>query len=350
MASVLSTSTINSLVNSFSNNEYTKFIAPLNIVVDKYTKLSSVYSDFTTKLDALKSNLSNLKLTNTDSVFSVNTTTSSNTGFVSSTASNLASLGSYSFRVNQIAKSDIAISKDLTSATTNAITGTHSFQIKTGDGSGGEFISNVDVAFTSSETNQTVMQKIADAINSDQAVVLSNQKTASTSYTGGATSFVLDLNGTQTTISANGGGTYEDLVNELVTNINANVSGVTAKKILDSPSTGDVKLQLTVNDNSNYISISHSTGFDVVSDLGIGITKEKGAAGIVTASSFSPTTTTSQLSITSKNTGVDYRITNLSDFGSSTALNGIGLNLGTVRTNFDQSTSPDTSGFLYSLL
>ena len=348
MASVLSTSTIDSLITSYENNEYNKIIEPLNTTVDKYTKLSSVYTDFTTKLDALKSTLANLKLTNTDSLFSVNSTTSSNTSFVSATASNLASLGTYDIRVDQIAKSDIAISQDLTSATANAITGTHSFQIKTGDGSGGEFLSNVDVTFTSSETNQTVIQKIADAVNADQAVVSSNQKTAASSYSGGATSFVLDLNGTQTTISATGGGTYEQLVDELVANINTNVSGVTAKKILDSPSPGDVKLQLTVNDKSNYISITHSTGFDIVTDLGIGVTKEKGAGGIVTASSFSPTTTTSQLSLTSKDTGVDYRIKDLSDSSGSTALNSIGLNLGTTRTAFNQTTNPDTSGFLYS--
>ena len=345
---VLSTSSINSLVSSYTLSETDKIVTPLQNKKSRYENLSSSYSTFSSKLSALKSVLTNLKLTGTDSLFAAKSPTTSNSSFVTASASSSATKGAYNVRINQLAKSDIAMSTDMTSATTNSITGTHNFIIKTGDGSTGEYVSNVEVTFTSSETNQTVMEKIADAINSDKAVVESSAKTASSSYSGGASSFVINLNGTETTISVTGGGTYEQLIDEIVSSVNSNVDGVTAEKVLDSPNSGDVKLKLTVDDSSNYISISNSSGFDLVSDLNISVTKEKGASGIVTASAFSPTTSTSQLSITSKETGVDYRIKDLSDSGSSTALAAVGLNLGTTRTVFDQSTSPDTAGFLYA--
>ncbi len=251
-------------------------------------------------------------------------------------------------RVNQLAKNDVLLSQDSASSASNALTGTHTFTLKTGDGTNPDFTSNVEVTFSGSETNQTVMEKIRDAINSDKATVDSSTKSASASYTGGASTFTIDLNGTETSISVNGGGTYEDLIDEIAAKINSDVSGVSAEKVLDSPNPGDVSLKLTVNDSKNYISITNTSGFDVVNDLGIGVVKEKGASGLVTASSFSPASGYTQLSLTSKQTGADYRIKELSDSGSSSALSSVGLNIGTSRPAFDQSTSPDTAGFLYS--
>lgn len=342
---ILSTSTINSLVSSYTVNETDKYVTPLQNRKSKYSNLSSAYAAFSSKLSALKSLLTNLKLTGSDSLFRTKSATTSDSSFVTATASSSASIGAYSLRVNQLAKNDIVISNDLTSSDASALSGTHSFSIKTGDGDSGEFVSNVEVTFDSSETNETIMEKIADAINSDKAVVQSDTKTASSSYSGGASSFVIDLNGTETTISVNGGGTYEDMIDEIVNSINDNIDGLTAEKVLDS---GNVSLKLTVENSSDYISISNSTGFDLVSDLNIGVTQEKGASGLVTASSFSPTGSKSQFSITSKETGVGYRITDLSDGGGSGALAALGLNLGTARTAYDQSSDPDTAGFLYS--
>jgi len=342
---ILSTSTIDSLVSSYATNESQKYITPLQTKKSKYSNLSTAYGTFSSKLRSLKALLTNLKLTGSDSLFQTKAATTSNSSFVSASAASSASIGAYSFRVDQLAKNDIAISNDFTASDTNGLTGTHSFSIKTGDGSGGEFVSNVEVTFSGSETNATVMEKISDAINSDKAVVQSDSKTASSTYSGGASSFVIDLNGTETTISVNGGGTYEDLIDEIAGSITENIDGVTAEKVVDS---GNVSLKLTVDNSSDYISISHSTGFDLATDLSISVTQEKGASGIVTASSFSPTSTKSQLSITSKETGVGYRITELSDGGGSSALDSIGLNLGTTRTAYNQSTDPDTSGFLYS--
>ena len=345
---ILSTSYITALVNSYITNQTNQIITPISTRQTRYQNLSSAYSTFSSKLNALQTLLSDFKVTDSTSLFNTKAGTSSNSDFIATTVNNSASIGAYNMRVSQLAKNDVLVSQDLLSATSNAITGTHTFTLTAGDGTNPDFTSHVDVTFSGSETNQTVMEKIRDAINSDKAVVQSNTKTASSSYTGGASSFTIDLNGTETTIAVNGGGTYEDLVDEIAAKINSTVSGVSAEKVLDSPNPGDVSLKLTVSDSKNYISISNTSGFDVVSDLGIGVTKEKAASGMVTASSFSPASGYSQFSLTSKNTGVDYRIKDLSDSGSSTALSSIGLNIGSSRPAFDQSTSPDTAGYLYS--
>jgi flagellar hook-associated protein 2 len=348
ISSVLTTSNIDSLVNSYISNETDKSITPITTRKTRYQNLSSAYATFSSKLSTLKTMLASFQINDTSSLFNAKSAASSNNDFVTASADNSASIGAFSLRVDQLAKNDVLLSQDLSSSSANAISGTHEFTIQSGDENGNIYTSNVEVTFSSSETNQTVMQKVRDAVNSDKAVVQSNVKTGTDSYSGGASSFVIDLNGTQTTISVNGGGTYSDLIDEIISQINSNVSGVAAEKVVDSPNPGDVQLKLTVTNSSDYISISNSSGFDLVSDLGIGATKEKGASGMVTASVFTPSTGNTQFSLTSKKTGVDYRIQNISDTGSYTALSSIGLNLGSSRPAFDQSTTPDTAGYLYS--
>jgi len=345
---ILTTSSINSLITSYIANENEKLITPITKRVSKYQSLSSVYSILSSKLDKFKSLLTNLRSTESSSLFNAKSAASSNTSFITASAGNSASVGAYGIRVNQLAKNDLLVSQELSSTLANAVTGTQYFTVKTGDGSGGEYISNIEVALTGTETNQTVMEKIRDAINADKAVVSSSSMSTSSSYSGGTSTFKINLNGTEKSITVNGGGTYEDLIDELVSKINTDVSGVTAEKVVDSPNPGDVKLKLTVGDASKYISITHESGFDLVSDLNIGVTKEKGASGIVTASVLSPISGFSQFTLTTKETGVDFRIKELSDNSTYSALSSIGLNLGSNRPTFNQSTDPDTTGYVYS--
>lgn len=347
MSDILTTSYITSLVNSYIQTETTKSITPLQDRKTKYSNLSTAFGTLSTKLDSLKSFLSDFKLTGTSSTFASKLADSTDSSFISATADSTAVDGTYSLRVNQLAKSDTLISSDYTSGDSNAITGTHSFVIKTGDGEGGQYYSTINVDFSSGETNKTVMQKIRDAINADKAEITSNSYQTSASYTGGTATFQIDLGGTTTEITVNGGGTYEDLIDEVVGQISDNVGGVTAEKVVDS-STGDVSLKLIPTDSSKYISISNVSGYDLVSDLNIGVTKEMGASGLVNASVFSADTSTSQLSLTAKQTGLDYRLEEISDSSGSSALSSIGLNIGTSRPAFDQSQSPDTAGFLYT--
>lgn len=348
--SILTTSGIASLVNAYQVQQTSLFVTPLQSMQTKYQNLSSAYSTLSSKISTLVSGLSSFTATDTSSVFAAIAAQSSNTNFVTASATNSASAGNYSMRVDQLAKSDLVVSQNLTSATANSITGTHTFQITTGSASG-DLTSNVSVTFGSGETNQTVMQKIADAVNSNQAIVTSNSLAPSSTYSGAASTLSFDVGGTTTSVSVNSGGsgsqTNDQLLNELVQNINSNVSGVSAQVITDPNNSSNEMLQITVTDTSKSLSISDSSG-TLAADLGITTTNLVGASGVVTASAFSPTTGSSQLSITSKNTGLDYIIKDLTDTSGGTALSSVGLNLGTSRPTFDQSTSPNTAGYIYS--
>ncbi|MHB8578577.1 MAG: flagellar filament capping protein FliD [Ignavibacteriaceae bacterium] len=349
MSGILSSSTISSLVQSYISNETNISITPLQNQVQNYQNVVSSYGTLSTNLSALNTELATLQVSDNSSVFASKTATSSNSTFVTATASGAASIGVASIRVNQLAQNDTAISENLTSATANAITGTHHFVINAGDGNGGQTNSDVYVTFGTSETNQTVMQKIANAINSSQAVVTSASKLATAAYSGGAAAIAVNLNGTTTTLNLNSGdSTYDQVLNDIASQINSSVSGVSAKVIADPNISGNEMLKMTVTNNSNYISISNASGYNIVGDLGIAATEEKSAAGTLTGSVFTPSSGQSQLSLTAAQTGLDYRIMNMSDVSGSTALSSVGLNLGTSRPVFSQSTSPNTAGFIYA--
>ncbi len=348
--SILTTSGIDSLVSAYQSQQTSLFVAPLQTIQTKYQNLSTTYSSLSSKVSTLISGLSGFTATDSSSVFAAIAASSSNTNFVTATATNAASIGNFSLRVEQLAKSDIAVSQNLTSSTANSITGTHNFQITTGSPTG-DVTSNISVTFGTGETNQTVMQKISDAINSNQAVVTSGSLDPAANYSGAASSLTFNVGGTATTVSVNAGGsgsqTNDQLLSELVQNINANVTGVSAQKITDPNNSANEMLQITVTDNSKSISISDASG-TLASDLGITTSNLIGASGAVSASAFTPSSNLSQLSLTSKNTGLDYIIKNISDSSGSSALSSIGFNLGSSRPTFDQSTAPNTAGYVYS--
>lgn len=340
-------SQIDTLVAQYTQQESNDKVVPLQNNQKRYQSISDGYDTLSTKLTDLQSTVNTMQQTGADSVFADKTATSSNKDFVTATATSAASASGYQIRVNQLAKSDVVVSQDPTSATASTLTGTQTFDIAAGGGTAGQLISHVTVTFGASETNLTAMQKIASAINSNQAVVTSTAKTDTTAYTGGPSTFTVNLNGTSTDITVNGGSTYGALMDEMVTNITQKISGVTVQKLTNSPSAGQDQLQLTVKNTSNYISITAKSGYDVATDLGIGVTNLVGAAGIVTGSVFSPTSTTTQLSLSAAKTGLDYRVENLADTNGGTSLASVGLNLGTTRPSFSQSVEPNTPGFIY---
>lgn len=344
----LTTSGINNLIDTYKTNEQSKRITPLTTRKTRYENINSAYSTLSSKLDSLKTILTELKSNSSTSVFYSKAATSSNTNFVTVSTSSGAVDGIHSIRVNQLAKNDSVLSIDLSSSAASTVItspGTHEFTIKAGDGSGGEFISKVSVTFESGDftngqiLNSTLMQKIQNAINTDQAIVTSASVTGSTASSG---SFVIDLNGTETVINYSAG-TYSDVIDSIVSQVNS-ISGLTAEKIING---SNYQLKITVNDSSKYITIKNDTG-TLLSELGINVTKEKGASGLVSASVFSPVTGYSQLSISSKNSGYDYRLTELSETGSNYALSSVGLNLGTNRQAFVQNSGADTPGYIYT--
>lgn len=343
---LLTTSGINSLVSNFITSESSKRLTPLNTRKTRYQDLDSAYTTINTKISSFTSLLSSLKGTGTSSAFINKAAASSNTNFVNVTADSTAISGSQSLRVTQLAKSDLVLSPDLTSSdisTDITAAGTHTFVITSGDGEGGTFTSSVSVTFDAADftngtiTNKKVMEKIQSAVNSDKAVVTSNSLTGSSASAG---SFSLNLNGTATTINYTAG-TYSDIFDSIVTQINT-LSGITAEKVING---SNYQLKITVTDSSKYITLSGDTS-NLLTEMGVSVTKEKGASGLVSASTFSPVTLQSQFSLTAKQSGYDNRILSLTDSGTDKALTSIGLNLGSTRQSFVQNAGLDTPGYV----
>ena len=345
---ILSTTMINDLIYNYKSVEVNKRLSSIQTKKNKFSTLSSTLTDISSKVSNLISSLSSLKTITSSSIFNAKSASSSKESLITASAENTAITGSYEIFVNQLAKNDMLISKDLTSSTVLGTTGTHTFTINTGDGSNSDYSSTVSVELDGTETNLSLMQKISDAINTDYAEVSSDVKTAAGSYSGGASTVKIDVGGTEYSVSVNGGGTYEELIDELVQQINTNVDGISAQKIVDDPSVGDVRLQLVTENSDDYVSISHESGFDLTADLGIAVEKEIGASAVVSASSFTPSSDKVQFSLTSNHSGLDYRIKSISDDTGSSVLSLLGLNIGSSRPSFDQTGDPDTAGFVYA--
>ncbi len=345
---ILSTSSINSLIDNYIYSEEQKSVVPLQDRKTRYSNISTGYTNLTSKLDQLSTLLEDLKETGSGSTFRTKGASSSNEDLISATSSSSASSGSFTLKVGQLAKSDIALSQDFNASDTNALTGTHTFQIKTGDGEGGEFVSNVEVEFEAGETNDTALEKIKDAINSDKAIVNSAELDSSTLFTGSG-EFVIDIEDTETTIEYDySNQSWDTVIDDLVDQINTDVDGVTASKVVDG---SNVSLKIEVNNRSDYITIDSSTDTGSLlggANLDLNVIQEKSSAGLVTASQFDPTSATTQLSLTAVESGLDYRITDISDTNGGTALGAFGLNLGSSRPTYDQTPDPDTAGFIYA--
>ena len=345
---ILTTSSINSLITSYINSQTSQLITPLENKKSQYSSISSVYSTMSSKLSTLKSLMDNFRTTDNDSIFNSKTVKSSNSDIVNAFVTGDASVGSFSLRVNQLAKSDLLLSTLFNSDDTTSLDGTQTFSIKTGDGSGGEYNSNVEVDLSASDSYQTAIEKVRDAINSDKAIVNSDQKNINDSYTGGDSTIKFNIGGTETSVEITGGGTYQDMMDELISKINGNVSGLKAEKVVDPNDPNNIQLKLTLTDSSKYLSISQESGFDLVSDLNVAADNEKAASSVINASAISPDNGSMRLSLTSNQSGLDYRITNLSDTNGSSVLDMLGLNLAASRPQYDDANNPSAAGYLYS--
>ncbi|NCS89351.1 MAG: hypothetical protein GW789_11505, partial [Ignavibacteria bacterium] len=258
MADYLSTSSVDSLVKSYKSTQYNRRIYPMEVRKQRFSTLSSGWGDLKTKLTALKTTASDFKTATDSSLFFTRSVSVSNESVLTATASSNSPQSSYTMRVNQLAKSDLIVSQTQTSDTAvTTMAGTHTIQIGSG-----AYTSNVDVELTGAETNETIMEKLSLAINADKAVSLSDSFDPNATFTGTG-SFTVKINDTTDTISYDYGTTsktYGEVMDDLVTNINTNVNGVLAEKIVDDI-TGFVSLQLTVEDSSDSITVAGTSGF-----------------------------------------------------------------------------------------
>ncbi len=334
---------INTLVQQFMTSEVTKRVEPLNTKVTSYGALSSAWTALGSAVDSFKSAAYDLQSTSSDTYFGAKAATSTNSAFVTATATKDASIAAFTMRVNQLAKNDIAVSNSMASATavTN-MAGKHTLQFTNGD-----YTSKVDVTLTDSETNATVMQKISDAVNGSKAIVNSAAMDASSIYTGSG-SFKINLNGTDTAIDYDysGGKTYAEVIDDMATKINAAVPGVTAEKIVDG---SNVNLRLTVGNSSQYISIDQTSDTGTLlnsSNFNMSATKIKAASGIVSTAVFTPSSGNSKLSLTSKTSGYDNRL-QMTD-ASGSALSFLGLDSGVLSAHTKMA-DDNSAGFVYTV-
>lgn len=336
---ILSTSGINQFINSYTVSEQNKRVQPLETRKTKYNQLNTAWSDLSSKLSSLQSVISDLKVSTSSSIFNSRKSSFPTNDFLSATASKNASVSSYTLRVNQLAKSDLALSQTMVSDTSvSSMSGTHTVQFTSGDYTG-----TVDIELTGSETNESIMEKISSAITDDEAVVDSSALTATDTYTGSG-DFIVNINGTETTISYDyTNQSYDTVIDDLVSQINDNTSGVIAEKVVNG---SDVSLKLTVSDKEQYITINQSddTG-NILSTLGIDVQGEKSVSDLVTTSVFAPTTGNSKLSFTAKESGYDNRLI-MSDV-SGTALDFLGLTSAIISSR-TQIATDDEAGFMYS--
>jgi flagellar hook-associated protein 2 len=346
---LLTVNGVNSFVDDYRASETKKQVDPLTKKKKLNDDLTTAYTELTTKLAELKNISYTMKLQDTSSAFLLKKAVSSNTNFVDLTATSAAVTSSQSLRVNQLAKNDLVISQDLDSTAASATIvapGTHNMVFTAGDGKGGTFTSHVSVTFEASDftlgtiSNANVIAKIQSAINGNKEVVLSNSVNGTTASGG---SFNLNLNGTVTAINYSAGN-YTDVIDSIVTSINK-LNGIQAEKV--DGGSGNYSLKLTVTDSSKYLTIDGDTS-GLLSELGISVNNEMGASGLLSAATFSPDSSLSQLSIAAKKSGIGFKLLSISDT-TGNALASVGLNLGGTRTSFIQNTSgTDTPGFVYA--
>lgn len=77
---------IDSLVTQFTQSETNSKVTPLQNKLQQYTNLTNAYDTLSTKLTDFQSSLKNLQSTGTDDVFAAKACTSSDSSFVTATA------------------------------------------------------------------------------------------------------------------------------------------------------------------------------------------------------------------------------------------------------------------------
>ena len=359
----LTTSGINSFINSFKSRETSRRVTPLTDRRQQFERLSTGYTTLASKIDELKKSLDSIKTSDSSSVFRSKSVNSTNLNFVTASASSSAANGISDLRVNQLAAFDSVVSQTLSSSQASTATaGMQSLRIRSGD-----YETNFSFTISAGATNRSVMESIRDAINRDSvASVTSSTKNKNDTFTMNETnsSFSINISGVSTNVTFDSTEwaaitNYDTLFTELVTKINRDVQGVVAEKIVGT-NPDDIQLRISTSNASDNLTIN-STGLDgsgniisqgnvLMTDLGIIAHKEKAASQLLSTNVFAPTTTTSKLSLTAKDSGFTNRLL----ISSNDSLTSIGLTSTILNSRIkldndnDSSTfNDDNAGFLF---
>ncbi|MFC1513620.1 flagellar filament capping protein FliD [candidate division KSB1 bacterium] len=156
-------SSVEQLVQQFMEKEK----QPVYDLQSSRSALSSrlnIYTDVKSTLTKLRDLSKNFTRVGTLNSLIKRTATSSNENFLKVTAAGNASIGTHALRINRLASADTGISKQLTNDgldLAGKTEGLQEFTIAVGSGDAVTISVTVDAA----DTNETVMQKVRDAIN-----------------------------------------------------------------------------------------------------------------------------------------------------------------------------------------
>lgn len=157
---------------------YNKMNSKLNSLISKMDKFGDYKK--TTIDDSGEEVYTYSKLDKIDSEFAAKRINSSNSEFISATASSEASLVNLSARVNRLASSDILLSDSLNLEDNFAgSTGTKQFQMTVNGNT-----STIEIDVTDEDTNESVMNKIANTINANEEIGIRASLIMDTTSTG----------------------------------------------------------------------------------------------------------------------------------------------------------------------
>lgn len=174
MSDVSGASSLDSLVSQYRDS----ISQPVTDLQTRQSTLNSRLSalgTLSTKLSTLQTDVRNFALSGTNSPFLKYAVQSSDQTIVTATATSLASAGSHTLNVSQLASNDALLSGRLSLAADSGMTANTTFAFSVTVGSGQARPVNVQLG--AATTNGDVMNAIASAINNDS--VLNTQITAS---------------------------------------------------------------------------------------------------------------------------------------------------------------------------
>ncbi len=162
LSSLLSTSNtgqtqVDMLVEAYKKTQSSK-VDKLKEKKSALEKKSTFFTNLSTKIATLASQIDKFLLSNSNELFITRTVSSSDSSVVSATANQDALLGINSIKVNRLASNDILISNRMIRTNTFSISGQNlTFKINGKD---------VTVSIDAGSTNEQAIQKIVQAINS----------------------------------------------------------------------------------------------------------------------------------------------------------------------------------------
>ena len=166
-------SSIDTLAQQYQASLEGQSLTPLQNQQSALKSRLSALTDLRSKLQALYDSVNALTKSGTNSPFSVFGVSSTNTSIVTATSTSSAIAGTHTLQVSQLAKSDIALTNQVTSTDTD-IAGTEGSGTKTFRITVNGVSKDISVVINDGDTNSTVMKSIATAINAAGAGVAAN--------------------------------------------------------------------------------------------------------------------------------------------------------------------------------